>query len=130
MIEPFGSRVSYETGSMFERVPEGCDAYIMKHIIHDWSDDLCHTILCLMHQQLAAHAPEHGRVFLAEMIVPQGSEPAPSKFLDVEMLINTPGGRERTTTEFAAMFQRAGLELVSVKTTAGPICLIEAKVAK
>jgi hypothetical protein len=101
----------------------------MKHIIHDWSDDLCHTILRLMCAQLAADAPQHGRVFLAEMIVPHGPEPAPAKFLDVEMLINTPGGRERTATEFKAMFEEAGLELVSVKTTAGPICLIEAKVA-
>ncbi len=129
LLEPFHSRVSFETGSMFERVPQGCDAYIMKHIIHDWSDDLCHTILRLICAQLAAHAPQHGRVFLAEMIVPQGPEPAPAKFLDIDMLVNTPGGRERTAAEFTAMFEEAGLELTSVKTTAGPICLIEAKVA-
>jgi hypothetical protein len=129
LLKPFHSRVSFETGSMFERVPHGCDAYIMKHIIHDWSDHLSHTILRLMCAQLAAHAPRHGRVFLAEMIVPHGPEPAPAKFLDVEMLINTPGGRERTAAEFSAMFEEAGLELVSVKTTAGPICLIEAKIA-
>jgi hypothetical protein len=128
-LKPFHSRVSFETGSMFERVPHHCDAYIMKHIIHDWSDDRCHTILRLMCEQLASHAPQHGRVFLAEMIVPHGPEPAPAKFLDIAMLLHTPGGRERTVAEFAAMFEEAGLELVGVKTTAGPICLIEAKVA-
>ncbi len=129
LLQPFHSRVDFATGSMFDRVPHGCDAYIMKHIIHDWSDDRCHAILRLMCAQLAAHAPQHGRVFLAEMIVPHGPEPAPAKFLDIEMLVNTPGGRERTATEFQAMFEEAGLDLVSVKTTDGPICLIEGKVA-
>ena len=41
-------RIAIESGSFFERVPDGCDAYIMKHIIHDWSDDLCPIILILL----------------------------------------------------------------------------------
>jgi hypothetical protein len=114
---------------MFEHVPAGCDAYIMKHIIHDWSDEHCHRILRLMCDQLAAHAPKTGRVFLAEMIVPHTPEPHPAKFLDVEMLVMTPGGKERTTAEYAVLFETAGLELVQVRTTPGPICLIEARIA-
>jgi hypothetical protein len=125
----FTGRMALESGSMFERVPEGCDAYIMKHIIHDWSDEHCHRVLRLMCDQLAAHAPKAGRVFLAEMIVPHTAEPHPSKFLDIEMLVMTPGGKERTTAEFAVMFEAAGLELVQARTTPGPICLIEARVA-
>jgi hypothetical protein len=129
-LSDLGGRASFEPGSMFDHVPAGCDAYIMKHIIHDWSDEHCHRILSLMSQALAAHAPENGRVFLAEMIVPEGPEPAPAKFLDIEMLTLTPGGRERTVPEFGALFARAGLQLVGVKTTQGPIALIEARVAQ
>ena len=122
-------RMAIESGSMFDRVPTGCDAYIMKHIIHDWDDEHSHKILRLMCDQLAAEAPETGRVFLAEMVVPHSPEPHPSKFLDIEMLVMTPGGKERTTAEFAVLFESAGLELVRTQTTPGPICLIEARVA-
>ena len=122
-------RLTIESGSMFERVPSGCDAYIMKHIIHDWDDEHCRQILRLMRDQLAAHAPQHGRVFLAEMVVPPTPEPHPAKFLDIEMLVMTPGGKERTPDEFAGLFASAGLELVQILNTPGPICLIEARVA-
>lgn len=122
-------RMTFEAGSMFERVPEGCDAYIMKHIIHDWSDEASVKVLGLMREGLAKTAPETGRVFLAEMIVPGTPEPHPAKFLDVEMLVMTPGGKERTEEAFAELFAKAGLALVGVKRTPGPICLIEARVA-
>ncbi|MEZ5401330.1 MAG: methyltransferase [Bryobacteraceae bacterium] len=123
-------RLTLESGSMFERVPAGCDAYIMKHIIHDWSDAHCHAILRLVCDQLARNAAGTGRVFLAEMVVPHTPEPHPAKFLDIEMLSMTPGGCERTESEFKVMFEGAGLEMVGVKTTAGPICLIEGRVAR
>jgi hypothetical protein len=125
-----GDRIAFETGSMFEHVPAGCDAYIMKHIVHDWDDAHNHKILRLMCEQLALHAKDNGRVFLAEMIVPHGPEPSPAKLLDIEMLLMTIGGKERTVPEFSALFDDAGLELVGVKTTAGPITLIEARVAQ
>lgn len=123
-------RITFESGSMFDHVPSGCDAYIMKHIIHDWSDEHCHKVLRQMCEKLAAHAPDHGRVFISEMIVPHGPEPSPAKMLDIEMLVMTIGGKERTVPEFAALFEDAGLELVGVKTTPGPIALIEARLAR
>ncbi|MBY0375902.1 MAG: hypothetical protein K2Q23_18035, partial [Bryobacteraceae bacterium] len=46
-------RFHIESGSMFERVPPACDAYIMKHIIHDWDDARSHIILRLICDQLA-----------------------------------------------------------------------------
>jgi O-methyltransferase domain len=48
----YDGRVRVESGSFFERVPHGCDAYLMKHIIHDWSDEYCRRMLSLMRQQL------------------------------------------------------------------------------
>ena len=123
-------RITFESGSMFDGVPTGCDAYIMKHILHDWSDEHCVKILRLMSDQLAAHALDAGRVFIAEMIVPDGPEPSPAKLLDIEMLVLTVGGKERTVPEFAALFAAAGLELVGVKTTQAPIALVEARVAR
>jgi hypothetical protein len=117
----YDDRVRVESGSFFERVPSGCDAYLMKHIIHDWSDQHCRTILSLMRQQL----PREGRVLVCEMIVPADSSPAPAKMLDIEMLVMTVGGRERTAEEFGDLFSSAGLRLGRVVTTKSPICVIE-----
>jgi hypothetical protein len=123
-------RATFEGGSFFERVPEGCDAYLMKHIVHDWDDESCRRILSLMREQLVKTAPETGRVFVVEMVVPDGHEPAPAKMLDIEMLVCTRGGRERTASEFARLFASAGLSLVGIVPTHSPVCLLEASLAK
>jgi O-methyltransferase len=122
-------RVDFEAGSFFDRVPEGCDAYIMKHIIHDWDDESGRRILSLMREQLVQTAPGAGRVFLCEMTVPEVPGPAPSKMLDIEMLVLARGGKERTASEFAELFESAGLRLVNITPTHSPVCLIEASVA-
>ena len=38
-------RVTIEPGDFFRSVPAGADAYILSHIIHDWNEDQCLTIL-------------------------------------------------------------------------------------
>lgn len=114
-------RVSVESGSFFERVPAGCDGYILKHIIHDWDDQRSRRILSLIREQL----PAHGRVLLCELVVPESPAPAPAKFLDIEMLALTPGGKERTEREFAELFASAGLRLARVIHTNSPFCIIE-----
>jgi hypothetical protein len=115
-------RITIESGSFFERVPAGCDAYILKHIIHDWDDQRSRRILTLIREQL----PADGRVLLCEMVVPDAPGPAPAKFLDLEMLALTPGGKERTVQEFADLFASAGLRLSRVVQTGTPYCVIEA----
>jgi O-methyltransferase domain len=115
-------RIAIEPGSFFERVPEGCDAYIMKHIIHDWGDEECRTILALMRDQLSPN----GRVLVCDMVVSDDPGPTPAKLLDIEMLVVTVGGKERTEEEFRDLFASAGLRLNRIVPTARPICVIEA----
>lgn len=115
-------RVSVEAGSFFERVPDGCDAYIMKGIIHDWSDEHCRAILSLMREKL----PNSGRVLVCEMVVTDDPAPSPAKMLDIEMLVMTVGGKERTADEFAALFASSGFRLNRIVSTSRPICVIEA----
>ena len=120
---PARERVRTETGSFFERVPAGCDGYILKHIIHDWSDELCRKILELIREQL----PENGRVLVCEQVVPEDGSPSLAKMLDIEMLAHCVGGKERTESEFAGLFASAGLRLERVVMTEGPICVLEAR---
>lgn len=122
-------RITYELGSFFEHVPGGSDAYIMKHIVHDWDDESGRRILSLMREQLLKTAPETGRVFLCEMVVPDTPEPGPAKMLDIEMLVCTRGGKERTAAEFAELFASAGLRMVSITPSPSPVCVIEAALA-
>src|SRR5204863_2643380 len=84
-------RVQIEAGSFFERVPAGADAYILSHVIHDWNEEQCLTILG--HCQRAMSAS--GRLLLVEMVLPPGDTPHPGKMLDMAML-TIPGGEERT----------------------------------
>jgi hypothetical protein len=117
-------RVQIEAGSFFQRIPGGCDAYVLKNIIHDWSDESCLKILKLIREQL----PAQGRVLLCEMVVPDEPGPAFAKMSDIEMLAVTPGGKERTAEEFARLFRSAGLELHRIVPTQGPLCILEARV--
>ena len=115
-------RITTEAGSFFERVPDGCDAYLLKHIIHDWSDEHCRTILSLMRDKL----PKHGRVLVCEMLVSDEPGPTPAKLLDIEMMVMTVGGKERTPEEFGELFAASHLRLNRIVPTGRPIAVIEA----
>lgn len=116
-------RIDVQPSSFFECVPPGCDAYILKHIIHDWSDDHCRKILSLIREQL----PQNGRVLLCEWVIPDDPKPDVAKMLDIEMLVLTPGGRERTAGEFRDLLDSAGLRLERIVPTKGPVCIVEAR---
>ena len=94
----------------------------MKHIIHDWSDDHCRKVLTLLRDQL----PAHGRVLVCDKVVTDDPGPTPAKMLDIEMLVMTAGGKERTSEEFRDLFASAGLRLGRIVPTKNPICVIEA----
>ena len=114
------SRCETIGGNFFHSAPVGGDAYILKHIIHDWSDDECVTILQHCHKGMIAG----GKVLIVEMVVPERNVPAVSKFLDLEMLLFLTG-RERTTAEYGALLKRAGFELTRVVPTQSPYGVIE-----
>ncbi|HEX4771699.1 MAG TPA: methyltransferase [Bryobacteraceae bacterium] len=118
-----GERIRFESGSFFERVPAGCDSYMMKFILHDWSDEHCRTILRRIREQL----PPRGRVLVVEQVVTRSADLTFAKLLDIEMLALTVGGRERTEDEFADLFASAGLQLTQVFETETPLCVLEAR---
>jgi hypothetical protein len=97
-------------GSFFDSVPSGADAYFMKHIIHDWDDERCLRLLRNCH---AAMRPE-GKLLVCEKIVPAGNGPSFAKISDLVMLVNTPGGRERSEAEYRELFASSGFRLTRV----------------
>jgi hypothetical protein len=114
-------RVKIEEGSFFEQVPEGADAYLLSHIIHDWSEPQCLTILGHCRRAMRPGS----RLLIVEMVLPSGGEPHPGKMLDLMMLVG-PGGQERTVPEYSALLDKAGFRLTKVVPTASAVSVVEA----
>lgn len=108
-------------GDFFADVP-AADLYLLKHILHDWSDDQCKTILA----NIARRIEPNGRVLVIEMVIPDDSSPSAAQLMDVNMLVMLPG-RERTVSQYAALLAAAGLSLVDVRPTHSPMSVIVAE---
>ena len=117
-------RVTVEAGDFFKSVPSGGDAYILSHILHDWNDDQCLTILDHCRKAMKAD----GRLLIVEMVLPPGDVPHPGKILDMVMLALI-GGQERTETEYASLLDKAGFRLSRVVATQSPVTVVEAVLA-
>ena len=115
------SRVTIESGDFFEAVPSGADVYVLSHIIHDWTDDQCATILNHCRKAMAPG----GRLLIVEMVIPAGDAQHLGKIYDMVMLVFT-DGRERTEVEYASLLNRSGFRLNRVVPTASPVSIVEA----
>jgi hypothetical protein len=114
------ARCQVVAGSFFESVPAGADAYMMRHIIHDWDDEQSVTILRNCRQAMG----QGGKLLVVEGVVPPGNEPSVSKFFDLAMLVS-PGGMERTAQEYRDLFEAAGFRLVRIVPTKTWVSVIE-----
>jgi O-methyltransferase domain/Dimerisation domain len=113
-------------GSFFDSVPAGGDAYVLKYVIHDWDDERAAAIL---KRCRAAMAPE-ATLLLVEQVLPERLEAGAAarrvSRLDLQMLVLTPGGRERTEEEFRSLLRQTGFDLRAVIPTASPFRILEA----
>jgi hypothetical protein len=115
-------RVNIVGGSFFDAVPEGGDLYVLKNIIHDWSDDKALEILKTV--RTAAH--EGSSALLVESLLPTHDREFATKWLDLEMLVAN-SGRERTAVEYRDLLRDAGFQMTRVVPTASPFSLVEAR---
>jgi hypothetical protein len=122
LLESVGirDRVELAAGDFFQSVPMGADAYMMKHIIHDWDDERSIKIL----QNIRSAINEKCKVLIIEMVVPEGNEPSPSKALDLLMLVME-GGKERTAREYSMLLETSGFRLTRIVPTKSPYSVIE-----
>ena len=90
-------------------------------ILHDWEDTKSLKIL----ENIRKVLPAHGKLLLAEAVVPESNEPHYSKFFDLIMLTMT-GGRERTETEWRELLGKAGYKIERIIPTDSFLSIIEA----
>ncbi len=115
-------RCTLAGGSFFESVPTG-DAYILRHIVHDWSDKDSITILNNCRKAMNPG----GKVLVVEAVIPKGNDPHPFKWLDLTMLLI--GGKERTSSQFENVFSKAGLKVARIIPITPAISIVEGVVA-
>lgn len=118
------NRVTIEAGDFFKTVPSGGDAYLLSHVIHDWNEDQCLTILGHCRK---AMKPD-GRLLIVEMVLPLGDTPHPGKVLDMVMLVMA-GGQERTEAEYTPLLAKAGFRVTRVVPTESAVSVVEAVLA-
>ena len=105
-------RLSFAGGDMFEDMPEA-DAYVLKHIIHDWDDEHSARVLQVCRRRMRAG----GCVHCVDSVLPAMGDTGAmaAKFLDLNMMVFHPG-LERTRAQWHMLFHGAGLRLDRVVT--------------
>lgn len=113
-------RCELVAGNFFEGIPQGADAYFMKQIIKDWSDEQCIQLLSSCRQAMKPG----GRVLVAEIVLLPGRETSIQKFIDLQLMILSPG-QERTESQYRKLFAAAGFTLANIIPTTSPYSILE-----
>jgi hypothetical protein len=119
--ETFADRWTTVGGDFFQSVPAGADAYLLKRILHDWSDEQCLRIL----RSCRAAMNDHARLLVIDAVIPASNAPHPGKVMDILMMVFA-AGRERTEQEFRDLFTPAGLRLNRITMTPSTLSIVEA----
>jgi hypothetical protein len=118
------ARCEFVAGDFFQSVPSGGDAYLLKHVIHDWDDEKAAAILRSCRRAMDRAA----KLLIVEGIYPQridaSLESRGAAANDVNMLVCT-GGRQRSEAEFRALFDAAGFKLTNMVPTMARAHVIE-----
>src|SRR5262249_16359329 len=116
-------RIEFVAGDLFDAVPAGADLYILKQILHDWSDEQAQKILATCR---CAMSPGSRLLVLEMLVEPDANFP---KRLDLMMMMIWRGGRERTQQEFERLLVNGGFRLIRTIRTVLPVCVLEAEIA-
>ena len=120
---PLADRCEIVGGDFFSSLPAGGDAYVLKQISHDWHDDSCIEILRNCHEAMTAN----GRLLVIDAVLPSDNAPDINKFIDLQMLVLTHGGKERTEAELRSLFKAGGFQLTRIIPTPTLFKIIEGK---
>jgi hypothetical protein len=113
-------RLTPVSGDFFRDALPRADAYLLMEVLHDWSDEDCVRILSAIRRSAAPGA----KVLVIEGVVPEAGDDPRVNTLDVVMLTVT-GGRERTSSELARLFEKGGFRLHAVVPTEGAMQIVE-----
>jgi hypothetical protein len=100
----FGNKRAFD---LFETWPTKADKIMLARVLHDWNDTDALQILL----NAANSLQDNGAIYVFEMLLDEYS--FGGSLCDLHLLTVT-GGQERTQSQFAALFKKAGLCIDSV----------------
>ena len=106
------SRVTFVAGDCFDRVPGGGDVYLLKDVLHDWTDA---DALAILRSCRSAMEPR-ARLLLIEHVIAEPNQPCAGKMLDMQMMVRQ-GGRNRTEEEFRTLLTAADFRMARLIAT-------------
>ena len=118
-LSPPPKGVELQGGSFFEVVPQA-DCYLLKSVLHDWSDDKAVEIL----QTCRRFMSHHAKLYVIEPVLLKSQTSDYAKLTDVVMLAVT-GGRERSLEQYQVLFDKSGFSLNAVLTTPTEFRILE-----
>jgi hypothetical protein len=93
----------------------------MKHVLHDWDDARCVTIL----KNCRAAMEPGARLLVVEAIVEETTG-GYGPLIDLHMMVVCCEGRERGRADFEKLFETTGFRLGRVMDAPTPIAILEA----
>ncbi|MEZ5074323.1 MAG: methyltransferase [Solirubrobacterales bacterium] len=109
-------RVELVAGNIFERVEAEADLYLLKDILHDWDDERSLRILETVRRAMSTGA----RLILVETLLDPDDPDPVAVLVDLQMLTQCDGGRQRSAEELQALLSSAGLRPGAVHRTGSP----------
>ena len=119
---PHDSRIERVGGDFFKEIPVQADAYVLRWLLHDWSDEESVVIL----KNLRKVARPNARVMLVESVVPETPEFDMGKWMDLNMMVMATG-KERTAREFRVLLDHGGFALEQIVPTRSPLSIVIGK---
>jgi hypothetical protein len=116
-------RVELREGDLFTAFTFTADVYLLKWILHDWDDAACVRLL----RNVAAAMPIGAKLVVIEGVQDRNAAHARFSPIDLQMLVVTEGGRERSIAELQDLIAAAGLRPLSVRRTPADLALLEAE---
>jgi hypothetical protein len=125
-------RLSAIGGDAFAAIPSGFDSYLLVNVLHDWDDEAVVRLLGAVAAALRVpidmvgdtRAPV-GRLIVIESTARGRPRDDLAIRADLLMLALTPGGRERSVAEIAALGTRVGLRQRQVRRLAsGDVAIV------
>lgn len=122
------ARVSLVEGDFFAAVPAGYDGYLLRNILHDWSDADALRILRNCAAALRASNAE-ARLFIVETLLTSDATAHIAQQMDLTMLVATTRGQQRSLQQTESLLAQAGLRLVAHQRLASPCHLLSVRLA-
>jgi hypothetical protein len=119
--EGLADRCTAIAGDAFEHVPSGGMLYLMRRVLHGQDDTRCSRIL----RNCRAAMMSGSRLLVIEHVLAPGDDGSWGRILDLQMLMLSANGRERTQAEFSQLLSEAGFVLERIVPTPTAASMIE-----